>query len=147
MLDHGEGCKSSLERGGELMGRERRISGATHSFRLTPKAANLIQDLPDGRSGKDIKSKSDHVSDAISWWFSSPIFTLEKEMVADEHGIEWSRPTGRLIRGSHGQPVPYELLLRIEELEDRVYAQAQQIHQKTPSKWANLRGRIKKWVE
>ena len=129
------------------MGRERRVSGATHSFRLTPRAANLIQDLPDGRSGKNVKSKSDHVSEAVTWWFTSPIYTLEKEMVPDEYGIEWSRPTGRLIRGSHGQPVPYELLLRIEELEARLETQAIEMGQKTPSKWANLRGRIKKWVE
>ncbi len=126
------------------MARERRVSGATHSFRLTQKATTLIQDLPDGRSGKHVKSKSDHVSEAICWWFTSPIFTLEKEDVKDEHGIEWSRPTGRLIRGSHGQPVPYDLLVRVEDLQmeiDRLKAE------KTPSKWANLRGRLKKWVE
>lgn len=127
------------------MGRERSITGATHSFRLTPKAARIIQDLPDGRTGKNVKSKSDHVSDAITWWFTSPIFTLEKEMVADEYGVEWSQITGRLIRGSHGQPVPYELLLRIEELEDRVMIQKEMI-ENPPSKWANLKGRIKKWV-
>ncbi len=126
------------------MGRERRESGATHSFRLTPKAARVIQDLPDGRSGKHIKSKSDHVSEAISWWFTSPIYALEKMDVKDEFGIEWSRPTGKLVRSSHGQPVPYELLLRVEELENELLRLKSE---KTPSKLANLRGRIKKWVE
>tara|TARA_Y100000748_G_scaffold292775_1_gene281645 strand:+ start:539 stop:973 length:435 start_codon:yes stop_codon:yes gene_type:complete len=144
MLDYGQGSKSPLERGGELMARERRVSGATHSFRLTQKATTLIQDLPDGRSGKHVKSKSDHVSEAIAWWFTSPIYALEKKMVPDEYGIEWSQPTGRLIKGSHGQPVPYELLLRVEELEQEIDRLKSQ---KTASKWANLRGRIKKWVE
>ena len=130
------------------MARERRVSGATHSFRLTQKATTLIQDLPDGRSGKHVKSKSDHVSDAIAWWFTSPIYALEKEDVKGEFGMEWSRPTGKLIRSSHGQPVPYELLLRVEELEDRVRIQESWINnEKRRTIWANLRGRIKKWIK
>ena len=47
--------------------KERRITGATHSFRLTPAASKIVQGItPPRRMG----GKSRKVSDAIEWYFA-----------------------------------------------------------------------------
>ena len=48
--------------------KERRNSGATHSFRLTPQAAALVDAI---RHPRRMGGKSRKVSDAIEWYFSA----------------------------------------------------------------------------
>jgi len=87
------------------MSRER---GATHSFRLTAKACDYVDNLSDGRS-KWKKGKSKWVSDAIIWFFSSPLYGFEY----DDEGNR----TGKLVRQGAGSPVPVYLYERVEQLE------------------------------
>lgn len=47
--------------------KDRRNSGATHSFRLTPLAAQLVDAI---RHPRRMGGKSRKVSDAIEWYFS-----------------------------------------------------------------------------
>lgn len=87
---------------------ERRSRGATHSFRLSPRACDHVETLSDGRS-KYKKGKSAWVSEAIVWFFEAPLFGAEY--------LENGERTGKLVRSSHGQPAPIQLIERIEELE------------------------------
>ena len=47
--------------------KERRHSGATHSFRLTPQASALVDAI---RHPRRMGGKSRKVSDAIEWYFA-----------------------------------------------------------------------------
>ena len=47
--------------------KERRITGATHSFRLTPAASKIVQGITHPRR---MGGKSRKVSDAIEWYFA-----------------------------------------------------------------------------
>jgi len=89
-------------------GEERSTRGATHSFRLSPRACDYVDNLADGRS-KNKKGKSVWVSDAIVWFFSSPLYGFEY----DENGDR----TGKLVRQGAGSPVPVYLYDRVEALE------------------------------
>tara|TARA_B100000029_G_C17585990_1_gene961134 strand:+ start:2327 stop:2716 length:390 start_codon:yes stop_codon:yes gene_type:complete len=90
----------------ENMFYERRPVGATHSFRLSPKASQIVDTHPGIRPRK----KSFMVSQAIIWFFQSPILTRERDSESGDY-------TGKYVKGSHGTPTPIELILRIEELE------------------------------
>lgn len=87
--------------------------GATHSFRLAPRACDYIDSLGDGRS-KNKKGKSAWCSDAIIWFFSSPLYTVEY----DVHGEK----TGKLCRAGGGAPSPIQLIEKIEALEAELAA-------------------------
>jgi hypothetical protein len=50
--------------------KERRTSGATHSFRLSIAAATIVDEINYPRS---LGGKSKKVSDAIIWFFSAPV--------------------------------------------------------------------------
>lgn len=87
---------------------ERRTRGATHSFRLSPRACDHVENLGDGRS-KYKKGKSAWVSQAICWFFEAPLFGPEY--------LENGERTAKLVRSSHGHASPVQLLERVEELE------------------------------
>ena len=76
-----------------------------HGFTLSPRASDLINSVQSGR-------KSKRVSDAIEWFFDSPVYGKER----DDEG-EW---TGKFVRSSHGAPVPVGLLENIEKLQERL---------------------------
>jgi len=92
---------------------ERPPRGATHSFRLSPRACDYVENLGDGRS-KWKKGKSQWVSEAIVWFFSSPIYGQEY----DENGDR----TGKLVRQGTGMPVPVAMFDEIERLEAELAA-------------------------
>lgn len=94
---------------------EIRGRGATHSFRLSPKACDYVENLGDGRS-KYRKGKSAWVSEAIIWFFSSPLYGFEY----DENGDR----TGKLVHQGAGSPVPVYLFERVEELERELAAKS-----------------------
>jgi len=70
--------------------KERRNAGATHSFRLTQRASEIVDGItyPRRRGGKSAK-----VSEAITWYFTSPLMNHEGKMPA-----------------SHGMPYPHEVI-------------------------------------
>lgn len=86
--------------------KERRSAGATHSFRLTPAAAALVDQI---RHPRRMGGKSRKVSDAIEWYFSpreeNPSYDNLLRMIAtmqqtiDERNIELlsleNRPSNR----------------------------------------------------
>jgi len=83
--------------------KERRGSGATHSFRLTPRASDIVDGI---RHPRRSGGKSKKVSDAIEWFFSSPTYTTE-----------WSddgERTGKLVRSRAGVVSPEELSIQNE---------------------------------
>tara|TARA_B100000029_G_scaffold513696_1_gene614054 strand:+ start:1253 stop:1576 length:324 start_codon:yes stop_codon:yes gene_type:complete len=58
-------------------------------------------------------SKSAMASKAIQWFFESPVLTKERDQETGDF-------TGKYVVGSHGQPTPIELLMKIEELENKL---------------------------
>jgi hypothetical protein len=58
--------------------KERRKAGATHSFRLTQEACNLLEDVDYPRR---LGGMSKLVSDAIVWYWSKP-----EDRIYDPHG-------------------------------------------------------------
>lgn len=83
--------------------RDRRQSGATHSFRLTPTAARLVDEI---RHPRRLGGKSRKVSDAIEWYFAprdeNPSYDNLLRMIAtmqqviDERNLELeNRPSNR----------------------------------------------------
>ena len=88
---------------------DRRASGATHSFRLTPQANDIMNNHPAIRPNSKHNGKSAWASKAITWFFKSPIYGKER----DENGDF----TGKYVLKTHGAPHPIDLFLRIEELE------------------------------
>ena len=97
--------------------KERSTRGATHSFRLSARACDYVENLADGRS-KWKKGKSQWVSTAIVWFFSSPIYGQEY----DDQGER----TGKLIRSGTGMPVPVAMFDEIERLEAELAALKEQ---------------------
>ena len=106
--------------------KERRNSGATHSFRLTPRAAEIVDGIryPRRRGGKSAK-----VSEAITWYFTSPLMNHEGKMPA-----------------SHGMPYPHEIIemnqihvKTIHSLRDRVEILESEAN--TPPWWRRFIGR------
>lgn len=89
---------------------ERRPSGATHSFRLQPRAAAIMDEHPAIRPNTKYHNKSRWASEAITWFFDSPL--LQKERDPDTGDF-----TGKYVVSAQGQPQPIALVLRIEELE------------------------------
>ena len=82
-----------------------KVNNKFHGFTLSPRASDLINSVQQGR-------KSQRVSDAIEWFFDSPVYGKER----DDQG-EW---TGKFVRSSHGAPVPVQLLENIEKLQERL---------------------------
>lgn len=82
-----------------------------HSFSLTNQAAKIVEGIPNYRPGVH-PGKSARVSDAIVWFYTSPIYGPER----DDDGIR----TGKLVRSSHGTPWPGELLAVNEDLSREV---------------------------
>ena len=87
--------------------KERRNAGATHSFRLTQRASEIVDGItyPRRRGGKSRK-----VSEAIEWYFTSPLMNKDGKMPA-----------------SHGVPYPHEVIEKnvalvksIENLRERI---------------------------
>ena len=89
---------------------ERRASGATHSFRLQPRAAHIMDNHPAIRPNSKHHNKSAWASQAITWFFDSPL--LQKERNPDTGDF-----TGKYVVSAQGQPQPIALVLRVEELE------------------------------
>lgn len=83
--------------------KERRGSGATHSFRLTPRASKIVDSIQHPRRSG---GKSKKVSDAIEWFFSSPTFTAE---YSDD-----GERTGKLVRARAGVVSPEVLVVQLE---------------------------------
>ncbi len=82
-----------------------KVNHKFHGFTLRPRASELIDSVQGGR-------KSQRVSDAIEWFFDSPVYGKER----DDQG-EW---TGKYVPSSHGVPVPVGLLENIEKLQERL---------------------------
>tara|TARA_B100001245_G_scaffold235699_1_gene224208 strand:- start:1929 stop:2297 length:369 start_codon:yes stop_codon:yes gene_type:complete len=84
--------------------KERRAAGATHSFRLSLRAAAIVDNISYPRS---LGGKSKRVSDAIVWFWNTPV---------EIHPIK----DGGNMQGTIGVPTAKELLDQVEELEERV---------------------------
>jgi hypothetical protein len=100
--------------------------GATHSFRLSPRACDYIDALGDGRA-KHKKGKSAWCSDAIIWFFSSPLYTVEYDLDGEK--------TGKLCRAGAGTPSPIQLIEQIEALEAELAALKGQNDAPPPPWW------------
>ena len=83
--------------------KERRASGATHSFRLNMQAAAIVDNISYPRS---LGGKSKRVSQAIIWFFTTP--------------VESKKISSMPIAGTIGVPTAKVLLDRNEELQERV---------------------------
>ncbi len=86
-----------------------KVRKKAHLFTLSPRASELMNGVRGGR-------KSQRVSEAIEWFFDSPVYGKER----DDAG-EW---TGKFVRSSHGAPVPVGLLDNIEKLQDRLHKES-----------------------
>ena len=89
---------------------ERRPSGATHSFRLQPRAATIMDTHSAIRPNSKMHNKSRWASEAIVWFFDSPLLQKERNPETGDF-------TGKYVIALQGQPTPVELVKRIEELE------------------------------
>jgi len=97
-----------------------------YSFSLTSRAGAIIDQVPN--AGRGNRGKSAQVSDAIVWFFSSPIY--DKEYTSSD---DWRKDhlwTGKLVKSSHGVKYPLGL---VEELES-VYKQKAQLEARLASK-------------
>jgi len=92
---------------------ERRPSGATHSFRLQPRAATIMDEHPAIRPNSKYHNKSAWASQAIVWFFDSPLLQRERDAETGDF-------TGKYVVSAQGQPQPIRLVLRIEELEQQI---------------------------
>lgn len=92
---------------------ERRPSGATHSFRLQPRAATIMDTHPAIRPNSKHHNKSAWASQAIMWFFDSPLLQRERDPDTGDF-------TGKYVVSAQGQPQPIALVLRIEELEQKL---------------------------
>jgi hypothetical protein len=92
---------------------ERRPSGATHSFRLQPRAASIMDNHPAIRANSKFHNKSRWASEAITWFFDSPLLQRERDPDTGDF-------TGKYILSAQGQPQPIALVQRIEELEKQI---------------------------
>ena len=88
----------------------RSLTGATHSFRLQPRAAAIMDEHPAIRPNSKFHNKSRWASEAIVWFFDSPTLAKERDPETGDF-------TGKYVVGNVGQPQPIELFMRIEQLE------------------------------
>ena len=65
--------------------KERRKSGATHSFRLTQRASEIVDNLNHPRS---LGGKSRQISDAIEFYFDTSKGLSVKELIDDIERLE-----------------------------------------------------------
>lgn len=91
----------------------RRPSGATHSFRLAPRAATIMDEHPAIIPNSKFSNKSAWASQAITWFFDSPLLQRERDPETGDF-------TGKYIVSAQGQPQPVALVLRIQELEKQI---------------------------
>lgn len=106
---------------------DRRPTGATHSFRLSIRACEIMDNHPAIKPNSKYHNKSRWASTAIQWFFDSP--TLLKERDSDTGDF-----TGKFVVGNAGQPRPIDLFLKIEALEkelDQVSGSGQVADQET----------------
>ena len=104
-----------------------------YSFSLSPRAGAIIDQVPN--AGRGNRGKSAQVSDAIVWFFSSPIY--DKEYTSSD---DWRKDhlwTGKLVKSSHGVKFPLGL---VEELES-VYKQKAQLEARLASRPPMVRER------
>jgi hypothetical protein len=94
------------------MMKERRAAGATHSFRLTPRAAELMDEHPAIRPNSKLNGKSAWASKAIQWFFDSPILGREYD---DEGEF-----TGYFVKKTHGSPAPIDLMIENDDLRRKL---------------------------
>jgi len=115
---------------------ERRPTGATHSFRLHPRAAALMDDHPAIRPNSKTHGKSAWASKAIEWFFDSPILGREYN---DEGEF-----TGYYVKKSHGTPHPIDLMIENDDLK-RELEEITEMMNRSPSarRWLSLR--FRKW--
>jgi len=92
---------------------ERRPGGATHSFRLQPRAAAIMDEHPAIKPNSKYHNKSRWASLAISWFFDSALLQKERDPETGDF-------TGKYIVSAQGAPHPFALVLRIEELEQQL---------------------------
>jgi len=92
---------------------ERSPSGATHSFRLQPRANWIMDNHPAIRPNSKFHNKSRWASEAITWFFDSPLLQRERDPETGDY-------TGKYIVSAQGQPQPIALVLRVEELEKQI---------------------------
>jgi len=91
---------------------ERRLSGATHSFRLWPRASDIMDSHPAIRPHSKYNGKSAHASRAIEWYFTSPILGREIDDLGEF--------TGYWVKKTHGTPTPIELILENDSLRKEI---------------------------
>jgi len=116
--------------------KERRATGATHSFRLTPRAAELMDEHPAIRPNSKLHGKSAWASKAIQWFFDSPILGREYD---DEGEF-----TGYYVKKTHGAPAPIDLFIEIEDLKRESEEITEMMNRSSPARrWLSLR--LKKW--
>ena len=92
---------------------ERRPSGATHSFRLQPRAATIMDTHSAIRPNSKFHNKSRWASEAIEWFFDSPLLQKERNPETGDF-------TGKYVIALQGQPTPVQLVQRIEDLEQQI---------------------------
>mgnify|MGYP006403069109 FL=1 len=85
------------------------------SFTLTPRAAQIVDDIPNYKP-KVHAGKSARVSQAIEWYYSSPLYA--KELLEEgDVGYDWKKGpqwTGKLVKSSHGMAAPITLMRELE---------------------------------
>lgn len=75
-----------------------------------------MDEHPAIRPNSKFHNKSRWASEAIVWFFDSPTLAKERDPETGDF-------TGKYVVGNVGQPMPIELLMRIEQLEkDLAYA-------------------------
>ena len=87
------------------------------SFTLTPRAAKIVDDIPNYKP-RVHAGKSARVSQAIEWFYSSPLYQRELLQEGDE-GYDWLKGpqwTGRLVKSSHGEAFPVSLVRELESV-------------------------------
>jgi len=95
---------------GEIV--ERRITGATHSFRLHPRAAQIMDEHPEIRPNSKTHGKSAWASKAIEWFFDSPILGREYN--------DQGEFTGSYVKKTHGTPQPIALIIENDDLREKI---------------------------
>jgi hypothetical protein len=92
---------------------DRRATGATHSFRLTPRANDIMNNHPAIIPNSKHKGKSAWASKAIEWFFKSPVLGKERDQETGDF-------TGKYVLKTHGMPTPIDLMMEIEKLEQEL---------------------------
>lgn len=92
---------------------DRRPTGATHSFRLSIRAAQIMETHPEIIPNSKTKSKSRWASTAIQWFFDSPLLQRERDPDTGDF-------TGKYVVAAQGAPHPIDLFIKIDELEQKL---------------------------